>query len=260
MTDAMAERRRLTLKEFGDEARARFGPVAAMWAFQCPMCGDVATAADYPPEMAAAVSMDCVGRYRGAVGADGDGKPTNAERGCSYSAHGLVPGPWEIVMPAGGSLHCFPLAPAPETASADAAVDCVDTVPTDQADDADGDRGQASVADTPTSGSAYWAVWSGDPLVLTVLHEFDTVFTADEARAQIEKYDEPDNPQGVPWKTASPYILEALTGPRLRILLRLEKGNQPVAWDDHHGYAAAERGVGCRHCGTDASAHPGYAV
>jgi hypothetical protein len=244
----MPEPRTLTLTQLAAEARERFGPNPAQWAFQCPMCGDIATAADFPPEMREAVSIDCVGRYRGALSAP-DADPTGAQpqRGCGYSAHGLVHGPWEITLPDGGSLHCFPLAPAP-----------------DKTDEETGPEAHTDTAgQAPADAFAYWAMWTGEPLVLTALHEFDATCSAAAARAQIETYDS-DNPEQVPWTTGAPYLLEPLTGPRLRMLRRLAQSDPGhwdlVTWADAHGFEPAEQGVGCRHCAKDSSAHLGYTV
>lgn len=40
--------------------------------------------------------------------------PTTHTRGCDWSAYGLIPGPWTILMPDGQEVPAFPLAPAPE--------------------------------------------------------------------------------------------------------------------------------------------------
>ncbi|MET9713741.1 hypothetical protein [Nocardiopsis alba] len=40
--------------------------------------------------------------------------PATHTRGCDWSAYGLIPGPWTILMPDGQEVPAFPLAPAPE--------------------------------------------------------------------------------------------------------------------------------------------------
>ncbi len=93
--------RSLTLSE----AAERFGPDQMRWAFQCPACGDVATAQDLVEEGSAAadrVGQECAGRLLASVGGE-------APRGCSWVAYGLIAGPWKVVMPSGESLWSFPV-------------------------------------------------------------------------------------------------------------------------------------------------------
>jgi len=100
----------------------RFGADPWGWAFQCPACDDVATvralqdALDAAPrtnrEGAAVVAthiigQECIGRSLGAL----ENPPTN-ERGCDWVAFGLIPGPWEVLLPGGRSMRCFPVADA----------------------------------------------------------------------------------------------------------------------------------------------------
>ena len=90
-------RRALTADDLADEARARFGDDALTWAYQCPSCGDVATAAEFPPDAAHLVGSVCIGRHV-------------PGRGCQRVA-GIVGGPWLLKLTQGLVVGCFPLAP-----------------------------------------------------------------------------------------------------------------------------------------------------
>lgn len=118
--------RKLTQAELVAEASARFGDDPMKWAFQCPSCKDVATGQDFrdalkehprtdregePLPASALLGQECIGRTLGPLE---NGSPG---RGCNWAAYGFVPGPWEIVMPDGRSVHGFPLAPAPAGAA-----------------------------------------------------------------------------------------------------------------------------------------------
>lgn len=125
----MSDQRRLTQEELVAEARERFGDNPFDWAFECPNCGDVATAHDFSkvlaqnlrerdgkPVMASdLLGQECIGRLLGALkGPDGtEGGRGEAPRGCDWTAYGLFRGPWEVVMPDGHSAWGFPLADAP---------------------------------------------------------------------------------------------------------------------------------------------------
>lgn len=119
------DHRKLTQAELVAEARDRFGDDALKWAFECPSCKDVATGEDFrnalkehprtgrdgePLPASALLGQECIGRTLGALEEGYTG------RGCNWAAYGLFPGPWEIVLPDGRSVHGFPLAPAPEVA------------------------------------------------------------------------------------------------------------------------------------------------
>ncbi len=106
--------RKLTQEELAAEAAERFGPNPRDWAFQCPRCGDIAVVGDFPKGEEGRIGQECVGRWRGALHgpANADGGRAVAERGCDWTAYGLIRGPWEIVMPDGHSAWGFPLAPA----------------------------------------------------------------------------------------------------------------------------------------------------
>jgi hypothetical protein len=117
------EERTLTRAELVAEATARFGVDPYSWAFLCPNCGDVATAADFKAAGADPnqVGQECLGRHLGAL----SGPPTTdsgksiATRGCDWSAYGLFSGPWTITLPNGNTASAFPLAQASPTPGAD---------------------------------------------------------------------------------------------------------------------------------------------
>jgi hypothetical protein len=125
----MSEARKLTQEELLTEARARFGDNPLDWAFRCPHCGDVATGNDFSEALAKhprknrdgsatmtsdIIGQECIGRTLGALKgpAGTSGGRGEAPRGCDWCAYGLFPGPWEIVLPGGRSMHAFPLADA----------------------------------------------------------------------------------------------------------------------------------------------------
>lgn len=115
MPKTTIEHRTLTQAELAQEAAARFGPDPMTWAFQCPRCSDVATPADFPPQHRERIGQECVGRHRGALQGpagtpDGRGQ---ADRGCDWTAYGLIPAPWTVTLPNGHCVGSFPLAPAP---------------------------------------------------------------------------------------------------------------------------------------------------
>lgn len=116
--------RKLTQAELLTEARERFGDDPIKWAFVCPSCGDVANGEDFRTALADrprknragadviasdVVGQECIGRSLGAL-------ETSDEkwkgRGCTWTAYGLICGPWEIAMPNGRTAYGFPLAPA----------------------------------------------------------------------------------------------------------------------------------------------------
>lgn len=126
-------RRTLTQAELIAECKNRFGDDWLTWAFKCPNCGDTATGLDFTVALNnhprkdpggndvqahQILGQECIGRILGAL----SGSPTSdqgcgrAARGCDWAAYGLIPGPWEIVLPEGGSVWAFPLADAPAPA------------------------------------------------------------------------------------------------------------------------------------------------
>jgi hypothetical protein len=126
----MSEHRQLTQAELVAEARERFGDDPLDWAFQCPNCGDVATGRDFRDALAKApitntsasdlLGQECIGRILGALDgpAGTGGGRGQAGRGCDWAAYGLIPGPWTIVLPDGGTARGFPLADVPAVADA----------------------------------------------------------------------------------------------------------------------------------------------
>ncbi|MFJ8345089.1 VVA0879 family protein [Streptomyces sp. NPDC094153] len=117
------EHRKLTQAELVTEATTRFGDDPLKWAFVCPSCGDIANGQEFSEALAEhprknrsgepviasdIVGQECIGRTLGAL-TKGHGKYTG--RGCDWAAYGLFPGPWEIALPNGRSMHAFPLAP-----------------------------------------------------------------------------------------------------------------------------------------------------
>ncbi|MDT0306837.1 VVA0879 family protein [Streptomyces sp. DSM 44917] len=126
MSRAATGHRRLTQAELVALCRERFGDDPMLWAFRCPSCGDVATGQDMKDALAAhprtgrdgqpvtasgILGQECIGRTLGALS-------TGTRRGCDWAAYGLLPGPWEIVLPDGRSAYSFPVADAPITGSA----------------------------------------------------------------------------------------------------------------------------------------------
>lgn len=109
--------RKLTQAELCAEAAAAFGADTLNWAFKCPNCGDVAAMSDYPEKWRALVGQQCIGRILDENkdrARDPHGKFMGG-RGCDWAAYGLLPGPWEVVVPADGdgpetSVYSFPLA------------------------------------------------------------------------------------------------------------------------------------------------------
>lgn len=113
--------RKLTQAELMDEAKRRFGTDPLQWAFKCPNCGDVATLGDFQQVGidAGRAGQECIGRHLGTLQRPPGTDPKEyASRGCDWSAYGLIPGPWEIVLSADDdsqperSLWAFPLAEA----------------------------------------------------------------------------------------------------------------------------------------------------
>jgi len=119
-------RRTLTRKELVDLARARFGPSTLDWKFRCPNCGDIATTRDFQDALAAhpqswpdgdpivataLIAQECIGRTIGALD-----NPKWTGRGCSWSAYGLFPGPWTVILESGKRVSSFPLAEPDGTA------------------------------------------------------------------------------------------------------------------------------------------------
>lgn len=118
-----APHRKLTQAELVTEATNRFGTNPLNWAFTCPSCHDTANGQDFSKALADnprkhrtgadviasdIVGQECIGRTLGAL----DKRQPHTGRGCDWAAYGLFPGPWEIALPNGRSMHAFPLADA----------------------------------------------------------------------------------------------------------------------------------------------------
>jgi len=124
MSSAIAVKR--TQQELHDELVARFGEDPKRWAFICPSCGDVATAADFRAALDEAGRSDehasghlgqvCIGRIAGALLRE-QPKGGYKGRGCDWCAFGLFRGPEFVVMPDGREVSSFAIAPAPEVES-----------------------------------------------------------------------------------------------------------------------------------------------
>ena len=97
--------RTLTQAELLAEAKRLFGDDPLNIAFKCPICGDVATIREFPPDARGAAGQECIGRQIGALDTDKwDG------RGCTFAAYGLIPAPWTITFPDRAQVRSFPLA------------------------------------------------------------------------------------------------------------------------------------------------------
>jgi hypothetical protein len=116
----------MTQDELVAELRLRFGDDPANWAFVCPRCGDVASAADFRVALSETGRADesasdhlgqiCIGRILGALDrwtVDGTraSRKTYAGRGCDWCAFGLFRGPMIVVTPEGNELYAFNIAP-----------------------------------------------------------------------------------------------------------------------------------------------------
>lgn len=110
MTDDV---RLLTHDQLMTEAHARFETLEAI-AFRCPGCGDVATVAEFialEGTDTGRCGQECIGRSL----------PAGSGRGCQQTAHGILPGPWQVLLTVNGeqrSMWCFPLADPPPAAPA----------------------------------------------------------------------------------------------------------------------------------------------
>ncbi len=103
-----------TQAELIAEATRRFGNDPIRWAFRCPSCGDVTSAADFRNAGADPnrVGQECIGRHLGALTGTPttDGGRSHAERGCDWTAYGLFRGPWLVTLPDENVVPSFPLA------------------------------------------------------------------------------------------------------------------------------------------------------
>ena len=79
-------------EEFKEEAIKRFGEDMMNWKFICPVCGNVASVADYKrvgtPE--GAVAFSCIGRWMpNAYKAFGSNDKSTPKKPCDYAGGGL---------------------------------------------------------------------------------------------------------------------------------------------------------------------------
>jgi hypothetical protein len=96
-----------TQADFAAEAIRRFGEKIRDWAFQCPVCGDVASAKEFPPKTRQVIGLECIGRYVGG-------------RGCEYAVYqGHKDTCWAVSLPQHVIAYSFPLAPAPTDVASD---------------------------------------------------------------------------------------------------------------------------------------------
>ena len=103
----------MTQKEFGTEARRRFGDDKMNWRFVCPCCGHVASVKDWLDAGASEgeVGFSCIGRHkpnpRDAFSKDAPGP-------CNYAGGGLFAlNPLKVVFDDGHVASFFALADAP---------------------------------------------------------------------------------------------------------------------------------------------------
>jgi len=82
----------MTKEEWKTEAIKRFGTDIMNWKFVCPICGNVASVADYKNAHApeSAIAFNCIGRYlpncRSAFGRNSKNAPLKP---CDYTGGGL---------------------------------------------------------------------------------------------------------------------------------------------------------------------------
>jgi hypothetical protein len=98
------------------EGKRRFGNDYMEWKFVCPMCGHVASVADFKAAGAAdpnCAYTECLGRYHG------KGSPQAGDSsGCNWAAYGLfgIPrGGCYVLQPDGTKAHIFDFAPEEKT-------------------------------------------------------------------------------------------------------------------------------------------------
>lgn len=98
--------RTITLDEFRQEARDRFGPHAVHWAYQCPACGRVDTLAGV---IYALAEQPVAIALQHGLTAD----QVLAQQCIDCSARAEDHGTTIVLMPSGREVHVFELAPAP---------------------------------------------------------------------------------------------------------------------------------------------------
>lgn len=106
----------MTHAELVAAATERFGPNPLHWAFVCPHCRDVATPADFIPHGdPGKAGQECIGRTLAATAERAQARQQSfdtGDRGCNWTAYGLIPGPVQITMEDGKTIDAFELAPA----------------------------------------------------------------------------------------------------------------------------------------------------
>lgn len=93
-----------TIDDWRDQATDLFGPRPENWAFVCPNCGDIATVADFRPDSTHRAGSECIGRI-------------TPDRGCDWTANGLIAGPTAVTFPDGGFTFAFRFGPARSTST-----------------------------------------------------------------------------------------------------------------------------------------------
>lgn len=94
-----------TQDEMRAEATALFGENPAGWRFVCPNCGDVASIQEFVDlDATARAGQECIGRNIAPTGEVGS---TGPERGCNWTAYGLLNGPVAVKLPTGATTYRF---------------------------------------------------------------------------------------------------------------------------------------------------------
>lgn len=106
---------RYTEAEWKAEGERRFGPDMMNWRFECPICGNVASVADFRPYKGAtpnSATCECIGRYK--AGKPAFGKIRKKGQGpCDYCGYGLFRlSPVRVVQDGGKEIHSFAFAAA----------------------------------------------------------------------------------------------------------------------------------------------------
>ena len=103
-----------SIEEWEAEGRRRFGNDYMKWRFICPMCGHIASVADFKAAGADnpnCAYSECLGRYQG------KGSPKKGDSSgcnwCSYGLFGIPTGGCYVITP-DGQRHIFDFAPARE--------------------------------------------------------------------------------------------------------------------------------------------------
>lgn len=108
----MPEIRKTTLAEWREEAVKLFGPDELKWQFVCPVCGHVASVADWKAVGASSgeVAFSCVGRH---IEGSKPAFEKNGKGPCTYTGGGLFRlNPVEVLCPDGSTIQAFEFAKA----------------------------------------------------------------------------------------------------------------------------------------------------